>query len=234
MALYFGKTKACNGSGNQSEWKIYFDNGGKLWAYNDYKAKITTLAPYLDFSDTADVTDFSHMFANNTALTTIPKLDMRKGTNFYSIFANCASLTALPKFDLSSAQDLMGFARGCSSLVEVPAFDTRNATSFRYMFMDCSSLKEAPALDVGNADSNGGLGLMLGNCAALERVHLKNIKQDLDISASTLYTAEALLEVLGNLATITDTQTLTLGATNLAKLTDAEKAIATSKGWTLA
>jgi hypothetical protein len=30
------------------------------------------------------------------------------------------------------------------------------------------------------------------------------------------------------------TYTLTLGSTNLAKLTDAEKAIATEKGWTLA
>ena len=30
------------------------------------------------------------------------------------------------------------------------------------------------------------------------------------------------------------TYTVTLGATNLAKLTDAEKAIATQKGWTLA
>ncbi|MBQ9096942.1 MAG: hypothetical protein IJY55_00920, partial [Clostridia bacterium] len=30
------------------------------------------------------------------------------------------------------------------------------------------------------------------------------------------------------------TKTVTLGATNLAKLTDSEKAIATQKGWTLA
>jgi hypothetical protein len=32
----------------------------------------------------------------------------------------------------------------------------------------------------------------------------------------------------------TTTKTLTLGSTNLAKLTDEEKAIATNKGWTLA
>jgi hypothetical protein len=159
MALYFGKTKACNGSGNQSEWKTYFDNGGKLWAYYDYKAKITTLAPYLDFSDTADVTDFSHMFANNTALTTIPKLDMRKGTNFADMLTGDTAITSF-----------------------------------------------------------GGYG----------------IAYSFDLSMATKMEEGEIAKVLRNLATITDTQTLTLGATNLAKLTDAEKAIATSKGWTLA
>ena len=40
--------------------------------------------------------------------------------------------------------------------------------------------------------------------------------------------------VINGLQTVTETQTLTLGSTNLAKLTDAEKKIATDKGWTLA
>ena len=40
--------------------------------------------------------------------------------------------------------------------------------------------------------------------------------------------------VINGLQTVTTTQKLTLGATNLAKLTDGEKKIATDKGWTLA
>jgi hypothetical protein len=41
--------------------------------------------------------------------------------------------------------------------------------------------------------------------------------------------------VLGiNQGNPTTTKTLTIGSTNLAKLTDAEKKIATDKGWTLA
>ena len=35
-------------------------------------------------------------------------------------------------------------------------------------------------------------------------------------------------------ATVTSTKTLYLGSTNLSKLTDEDKAIATNKGWTLA
>ena len=40
--------------------------------------------------------------------------------------------------------------------------------------------------------------------------------------------------VINGLQTVTSTQTLTLGTDNLAKLSDAEKQIATDKGWTLA
>ena len=40
--------------------------------------------------------------------------------------------------------------------------------------------------------------------------------------------------IINGLQTVTTTQKLTLGETNLAKLTDAEKKIATDKGWTLA
>ena len=40
--------------------------------------------------------------------------------------------------------------------------------------------------------------------------------------------------VINGLQTVTETKTLTLGETNLAKLTEADKQIATNKGWTLA
>ena len=61
-----------------------------------------------------------------------------------------------------------------------------------------------------------------------------NIGADLDIHWSTQFTREALLEIIGNLKTVTSTKRLTMGATNLAKLTEEDKAIATNKGWTLA
>ena len=56
------------------------------------------------------------------------------------------------------------------------------------------------------------------------------MKVSFNISSSTAFTKEALVEILNNLATVTTTQTLTMGATNLAKLTDEDKAIATNKG----
>ena len=41
------------------------------------------------------------------------------------------------------------------------------------------------------------------------------------------------MNVINQAATVTD-KTMTLGSENLAKLTDEQKAVATSKGWTLA
>jgi hypothetical protein len=63
---------------------------------------------------------------------------------------------------------------------------------------------------------------------------MTGMKTSFDISASTLFTRDALNEIMSNLATVTTAQTLTMGSTNLAKLTDADKLIATGKGWTLA
>ena len=61
------------------------------------------------------------------------------------------------------------------------------------------------------------------------------LKCDLDLYDSPLITHESLLNVINKAADVTASPaTLTLGSTNLAKLTDEEKAIATNKGWTLA
>ena len=62
-----------------------------------------------------------------------------------------------------------------------------------------------------------------------------NINANLNISSSTKFTREALVEIIGNLkAQTSGSKTLTMGSTNLAKLTDEDKAVATGKGWTLA
>lgn len=54
-----------------------------------------------------------------------------------------------------------------------------------------------------------------------------------DLSPCIKLTHDSLMNVLNSIQTVTTTQTLTLGSTNLAKLTDDEKKIATDKGWTL-
>ena len=73
-------------------------------------------------------------------------------------------------------------------------------------------------------------------CSSLKTIKLRDYPVSFDISASTRFEENDLVEILNNLMDLTGktTQTLTLGATNLAKLTDTEKAIATNKNWTLA
>lgn len=59
------------------------------------------------------------------------------------------------------------------------------------------------------------------------------LKVSFDLSASTQFERANLVTVLNNLGTPTTTQTLTIGSTNLAKLTEEDIAIATQKNWTL-
>lgn len=75
---------------------------------------------------------------------------------------------------------------------------------------------------------------MFYDCSNLTEIHMTGMKVSFDIASSTKFTRDALVEILNNLATVTSTKTLTMGSTNLAKLTDEDKAIATNKGWTLA
>ena len=82
--------------------------------------------------------------------------------------------------------------------------------------------------NVTNADE------MFKSCSALEEVHIHNLGTNLNLSDCTKLTHDCLVELINNLQTVTSTKTLTLGSTNLAKLTDAEKQVATDKGWTLA
>lgn len=75
---------------------------------------------------------------------------------------------------------------------------------------------------------------MFSNCNSLKSILMTGMKESFSISASTEFEESDLVTILNNLATVTSTKTLTMGSTNLAKLTDDEKAIATNKGWTLA
>jgi hypothetical protein len=76
------------------------------------------------------------------------------------------------------------------------------------------------------------------NCANLEFVTIEpgfNCN-DLNLSVSTRYSVETIVSWLEALADRTGetAYTLTMGATNLNKLTDEQKAIAIGKNWNLA
>ena len=110
--------------------------------------------------------------------------------------------------------------------------DTANVTDMSNMFNGCSKLETVPQFDTANVTN---MNFMLDRCYALEAIHMININANVDIHWSTELTREALLEIIGNLkAQTSETKTLTIGSTNLAKLTEEDKAIATNKGWTLA
>ena len=111
--------------------------------------------------------------------------------------------------------------------------DTSNVTNMYNMFSYCSSLTSIPELNTSNVTDMYN---MFSYCSNLETIHMINMKVSFDISSSTKFTREALVEIINNcydVTTLNKTAKLTMGSTNLAKLTEEDKAIATAKGWTL-
>ena len=205
--------------------------------------------------DTSNVVTMDSMFSGCTSLTTIPRLNTSKVLNMDYMFYNCSHLTSVPELDTSRATKMTSMFSGCSSLTTIPLINTSNAKYMQTMFNNCRNLTSLPELNTSNATD---MSYMLGGCMKLTEIpafdcssctnlrafmlytydvtaiHLRNIKVSLSISDPKNLTRAAIVEVLNNLATVTSTQKLTMGSTNLAKLTDEDKAIATNKGWTLA
>lgn len=103
---------------------------------------------------------------------------------------------------------LNGLFYGLKYLTSIPVCDFKNVVDINRTFDNCTALTT------------------LGGFTGL--------KVNLDLHYSNQLTKESLLNVFNEAADVTASpKTLTLGATNLAKLTDEDKAIATNKGWTL-
>ena len=123
---------------------------------------------------------------------------------------------------------------GCSQLTQlvVSNFNTSTVTNMSNMFNGCKSLT---TLNVSNFNTSKVTNMtnFIVNASALQNFISCAIPVSFEASGTAL-THDSLMSIINNLATVTTTQTLTLGSTNLAKLTDTEKAIATNKGWTLA
>lgn len=115
-------------------------------------------------------------------------------------------------------------------------FSTVTRTNTQNIFNGCRVLKTVDKiiLPPGQTTFTG----WFNNCTALENVEFAGTinANDFDIHWSTQLTHDSLMSIIGCLADRSEqtAYTVTLGTENLAKLTDAEKAMATQKGWTLA
>lgn len=221
-----------------------------------YQCSKLTSVPALD---TSSGTSFTSMFSNCSVLTTIPDMNTSKGTKMGSMFSYCSALKTAPNIDtslntafgsmfdnckkLTSISQLntslgTGFSymfRKCALLTQIPEIDTSNGTGFSAMFDGCTALKTIPKLNITKATSSSAFSNMFRNCSSLENITFEGtINSNISFAQSTKLTHDSLMSIINALGATTSTKTLTLGSTNLAKLTSTEKAVATGKGWTLA
>lgn len=211
----------------------YFYSGG-------VSAKLTTL-PYFNTSNGINFSDF----CSSSYITELPHYDTSKGEKF-SNFICSTKIKELPLFNVGNGINFTNFLLSNSELTEIPSFDFKNAQNMSYAFGSCTKLTSIPLIDLGKCTNISGL---VSNCKALTNLGgFKDLGKSyktsssasysyykLDLSSCTNLTHDSLMNVINNLYDIKTlgckTQSLTLGSTNLAKLTEDEIAIATNKGW---
>ena len=224
-----GKTNSVVISGGSSEntlKKLLDTTHSASYLFDGYMG--TSVDDLIQYSDTENVTRMTGMFNSCNSLTTVPLLDTSNVFEMSSMFNSCNNLTTVPQLNTSNVTSMSYMFVSCAyKLTTVPLLDTSKVENMGGMFYNCYNLTTVPAL---NADKVTDMSNMFDGDTKLKSILMTNIGAHLDISASTKFERSDLLVILNNLKTVTEARTLKMGATNLAKLTDEDKAIATNKG----
>ena len=197
-------------------WDAFQENGNrKDYRYAFYCGfwDITSFKPKYDIVPT----DATSLFQNNG--NTFDLAEHLKNCGVNLDLSNCTGI--------SYAFYTAGFTR-------LPVINLTSVANLTRAFGSSSYLK---TIDKVILKSDGSQGLRNGfdYLGALENITFEGMIGDsLDLHWSTKLTHDSLMSIINALKSGVSGLTCTLGTENLAKLTDAEKAIATEKGWTLA
>ena len=196
------------------------------------------------------VTTMSGMFRNCRKITTIPQLNTSNVTSMSYMFNTCETITTIPLLDTSKVTTTEYMFQFCNNLITIPLLDTSKVTRFLYMFGNCRNLTTVPLLNCSSANSMSSMFqndtnlTTLGGFENLGQAYLTTQSANyspytLSINQASKLTEQSIINVLTNLYDIATKgvkpQTVTLGATNLAKLTSEEGQAAlqtaTERGW---
>lgn len=165
----------------------------------------------------------------------LPKLENGK-----YMFTECANLTSftIPMPELTDGSNM--FSRGTLSgynSLKTLNLDAPKLVTTTNMFGDCIRLTDVTLNIPSYTAQEGSINPIFSKCSGITNLTVNGeLRAGLYLSASTNLTTDSLMSVINALVDLTgeDSKTLTLGATNLAKLSDEQKEIATNKNWVLA
>lgn len=197
---------------------------------------LTTLVSKVIFIDDgiSEVRNGYELFKSNATLKELPAyLEFQSFTSMYKMCYGCTALTHVRQLETANVTDMMWAFYGCSSLQKIDGLITDNAKSVTSLFHGCTALHTiSHPLDFSSVTSQ--IDTTFTSCKQLSYVRFSGtINVNIHVNGCPKLTSDSLLSLLNALADGVTNKKCKLGSTNLAKLTDAQKAIATDKGWTL-
>lgn len=159
-------------------------------------------------------------------------------TNMYQMFSGDFSLEEvdISAFNTSSVTNMQEMFANCRSLrkLDLKHFNTSKVTNFGNMFNGCYNLYDLDfsSLDTSAVAANANL-TMFRDCDNLTNLKVGKITVNFIFNNCNKLSHDSLMNVINALEPTDTTLTLTIGNTNIAKLTEEELTIATEKGWTV-
>ena len=201
---------------------------GTRFAYSTFTTVSDSIIPYLEQQTSMDC-----MFAYCQALKTVPLFDTSNVNDMYYMFYFCKALQTVPLFNTTNVTNMGRMFNNCQKLQTVPQFDTANVTNMQNMFAYCQKLKTVPLFDTSKVTD---MYYMFSGCSSLINLGgFIGLKQDLDLSSSSLLTPDSIVNVINNAADMTSSpKTLTLHKDVFNKLSEEQIATASAKGWNIA
>ena len=217
----------------ENEQKVY--DAGKQAEYDAF---------WDDFQQNGKKTDYRNSFGNRGWTQAIfkPKYDIRPA-NASNCFNLALGLIDIRKetigvdIDTSNCTNLDNFLNAAQSMKYVGVIDTTNCKNLNNILYNMPELVSVEKLILKNDGSQGITNLITYDYELVDITIEGAIGVSIPINSCTKLSHDSLMSFINALYDYKGsgkTYTLTLGSTNLAKLTDAEKAVATEKGWTLA
>lgn len=187
-----------------------------------------------------NATVLEDMFASGKFIETAGGIVSDTVTNLQGTFCDTFLMTSCGDIDCPNAIRAYGTFRDARSLINAPKFTSTKLQNIEQLFRNCYELVSIPDIDCTNVTSCGVYAEKDSKLTTVGK--MTNLRYSIDFSYSPLLTVESMMNIINSIYDFTgngtsvgyNQGTLTLGSTNLAKLTNEQKAIATNKGWTLA
>lgn len=191
-----------------------------IWTAMDYLFKDCINLTSLNLSgwNTRMAVNMSNMFKGCSKLESLnlSGWNTSKVEYMFNMFYSCTNLTSLDlsHFDTSNVTDMNSMFTSCQFLksLNLSGWDTRKVTNINYMFYVCNSLETI-------------------NCDGLQLPDIDMSK--IGLNRSTKLTVDSIVGLLNALPQSTHNYSFQIGQTNIDKLSEEQKAIATNKNWRL-